>query len=59
LFAEGSIYGEPLLQQAARKNVSWSMSVLVEVIVAVVQGALEAVGDLLLHRNSGDNQDEE
>jgi hypothetical protein len=35
------------------------MSVLVEVIVAVVQGVLEAVGDLLLHRNSDDHQDEE
>jgi hypothetical protein len=35
------------------------MSVLVEVIAAVVQGVLEAVGDLLLHRNSGDHQDEE
>jgi len=35
------------------------MSVLVEVIAAVVQGVLEAVGDLFLHRNAGDHQDEE
>jgi hypothetical protein len=35
------------------------MSVLVEVIAAVVQGVLEAVGDLLFHRNSEHEQDED
>jgi hypothetical protein len=35
------------------------MSVIVEVIAAVVQGVLEAAGDLLFHRNSDDHQDED
>lgn len=35
------------------------MSVLLEVIAAVVQGFLEAAGDLLLPHRSGDHQDEE
>ena len=35
------------------------MSILVEVIAAVVQGVLEAVGDLLFHRNLDHEQDED
>ncbi|MFC9419980.1 hypothetical protein, partial [Bacillus mobilis] len=34
------------------------MSILAEVIGAVVQAVLEAAGDLLFHRRSEDHQDE-
>jgi hypothetical protein len=35
------------------------MSILAEVIGAIVQAVLEAAGDLLFHRHSEDHQDED
>lgn len=41
-----------------KKTYRVGMSALVEVIAAVVQGLLESLGDLLVHRDSGDHEDE-
>jgi hypothetical protein len=35
------------------------MSILAEVIGAIVQAVLEAAGDILIHRRSEDRQDED
>ena len=53
------ITGSASPHMPCEKTYCGRMSVLVEVIAAVVQGVIEAVGDLFLHRNSGAHQDED